>query len=76
MAAQMIRPQTASRPGLATGQTAPAVAGMLGMRQAKFAISTVASSPAMEQLKRTAGRGHLSMHSAWYLPWQVQKTAG
>lgn len=61
MASEMMRPQTGQRSNVLAVQTAPA--SMLGMRQTtKLATGAVISSPAMEQLKRTAGPD-LSMHS-------------
>lgn len=70
MASEMMRPQAGQqRSSLALAQPS-ASAAMLGMRQTKVATGAVISSPAMEQLKRTAG-ADLSMHSMLApLDWQ------
>ena len=56
MAAEMMRPQ--QRAGNAVAQPMAASASLLGMRQTKLVAGAAISSPAMEQLKRTAGAQH------------------
>ena len=62
MASELMRPHTASqlRSGaLPMTSQAPAASSLLGMRSGKLNAGAVINSPAMEQLKRTAGDAYL-----------------
>lgn len=63
MASELMRPQTASQlrssGALPMTSQAPAASSLLGMRSGKLSAGAVINSPAMEQLKRTAGDAYL-----------------
>ena len=63
MASEMMRPLAGQQRSTLALQTAPTPNAMLGMRQPKLATGVVISSPALEQLKRTAGR-NLAQHAS------------